>query len=353
MTLLQNILDLLRTEDAPVNNAGGGAVAGLGVGPEGEPGVNLKKKRKTDGDDPLVETAEFVGKANPKNAIYAKLMTKGKPIGPDLYELTGKHVTPEIRRSLSAGFARGPEETDSFYLKHKADVTGIPSDDGYILKDKRPAYIKRFGIKEDTKLWKYNRRSGYWDLQRSTVNPHDEEKWLGIFQKYEPSEHFKLSKNRPSSKPKLQEDTPTQYFVGSYVSNDRKIKGTIHRVGSLTSGHHILTLKDAHSGKVIRDLKYSGGAAAKKAWLSIQKDGLDALQEAADDTFAGGDVMDVDLGRVMTALNPKKPWERFSKYVGIDEVGENIRVHARENWKKNIILRDAKTGIMTYLRRRK
>ena len=230
MTLLQNILDLLRTEDAPVNNAGGGAVAGLGVGPEGEPGVNLKKKRTTDGDDPLVETAEFVGKANPKNAIYAKLMKKGKPIGPDLYELTGKHVTPEIRRSLSAGFARGPEETDSFYLKHKADVTGIPSDEGYILKDKRPAYIKRFGIKED---------------------------------------------------------------------------------------------------------------------------GLDAIQEAADDTFAGGDVMDVDLGRVMTALNPKKPWERFSKYVGIDEVGENIRVHARENWKKNIILRDAKTGIMTYLRRRK
>ena len=296
MTLLQNILDLLRTEDAPVNNVGGGAVAGLGVGPEGEPGVNLKKKRKTDGDDPLVETAEFVGKANPKNAIYAKLMTKGKPIGPDLYELTGKHVTPEIRRSLSAGFALGPEETDSFYLKHKADVTGIPSDEGYILKDKRPAYIKRFGIKEDT---------------------------------------------------------PTQYFVGAYVSNDRKIKGTIHRVGSMTSGQHILTLKDVHSGKVIRDLKYSGGAAAKKAWLSIQKDGLDALQEAADDTFAGGDVMDVDLGRVMTALNPKKPWERFSKYVGIDEVGENIRVHARENWKKNIILRDAKTGIMTYLRRRK
>jgi hypothetical protein len=211
MTLLQNILDLLRTEDAPVNNAGGGAVAGLGVGAKGEPGVDLRKRRKE--------------------------------------------------------------------LDHATDEAGLA----------------------------------------------------------------------------VQEDTPTQYFVGAYVSNDRKIKGTIHRVGSMTSGQHILTLKDAHSGKVIRDLKYSGGAAAKKAWLSIQKDGLDALQEAADDTFAGGDVMDVDLGRVMTALNPKKPWERFSKYVGIDEVGENIRAHARarENWKKNIILRDAKTGIMTYLRRRK
>ena len=78
------------------------------------------------------------------------------------------------------------------------------------------------------------------------------------------------------------------------------------------------------------------------------------MTEAASDTFAGGDVMDVDLSRVMNAMNPKKPWERFSKYVGIDEVGENIRSHARTraNWKKDIILRDAKTGIMTYLRRR-
>jgi hypothetical protein len=79
-----------------------------------------------------------------------------------------------------------------------------------------------------------------------------------------------------------------------------------------------------------------------------------SVTEAASDTFAGGDVMDVDLSRVMNAMNPKKPWERFSKYVGIDEVGENIRSHARTraNWKKDIILRDAKTGIMTYLRRR-
>jgi hypothetical protein len=33
-------------EDAPVNVAGGGQVAGIGVGPQGEPGVNMKKKRK-------------------------------------------------------------------------------------------------------------------------------------------------------------------------------------------------------------------------------------------------------------------------------------------------------------------
>ena len=31
-------------EEVPTNNVGGGAVAGLGVGPDGEPGVKKKKK---------------------------------------------------------------------------------------------------------------------------------------------------------------------------------------------------------------------------------------------------------------------------------------------------------------------
>ena len=31
-------------EDAPVNSAGGGQIAGIGVGPKGEPGINKKKK---------------------------------------------------------------------------------------------------------------------------------------------------------------------------------------------------------------------------------------------------------------------------------------------------------------------
>lgn len=34
------------SEDAPTVNVGGGQVAGLGVGPQGEPGVDLKKKKK-------------------------------------------------------------------------------------------------------------------------------------------------------------------------------------------------------------------------------------------------------------------------------------------------------------------
>ena len=33
-------------EDAPTNSAGSGSIAGLGVGPMGEPGVDPKKKKK-------------------------------------------------------------------------------------------------------------------------------------------------------------------------------------------------------------------------------------------------------------------------------------------------------------------
>ena len=35
-------------EDAPANAAGGGGVAGIGVGPDGEPGIHVKKKKKDD-----------------------------------------------------------------------------------------------------------------------------------------------------------------------------------------------------------------------------------------------------------------------------------------------------------------
>lgn len=33
-------------EEAPVNSVGGGNIAGLGIGSQGEPGVNLKNKKK-------------------------------------------------------------------------------------------------------------------------------------------------------------------------------------------------------------------------------------------------------------------------------------------------------------------
>lgn len=37
---------ILRKEDAPVNNAGDGQVAGIGVGAQGEPGIKKMTKKK-------------------------------------------------------------------------------------------------------------------------------------------------------------------------------------------------------------------------------------------------------------------------------------------------------------------
>tara|TARA_Y100000310_G_scaffold163841_1_gene163654 strand:- start:108 stop:371 length:264 start_codon:yes stop_codon:yes gene_type:complete len=41
-----DILTFKMWEDAAANSAGGGGIAGIGVGDKGEPGVHMKKKKK-------------------------------------------------------------------------------------------------------------------------------------------------------------------------------------------------------------------------------------------------------------------------------------------------------------------
>lgn len=111
-------------EDVPVMSAGSGQIAGIGVGPQGEPGVKLPRKRRREMD-------------------------------------------------------------------------------------------------EETKLWKYNKRSGYWDYQRTIASPNDEQTWLNTFQQDEPGEHFVLSRIRPSKKPKLQETSLSD--VAMTIAHERDL----------------------------------------------------------------------------------------------------------------------------------
>ena len=88
-------------------------------------------------------------KKDPRDKTYEKLIKKGKPIhnatddDNGIHEIDRKHITPELRRllqseqSLQRGWDGPPEETESFQLKDKSDVTGDPLDDGMILIDKR------------------------------------------------------------------------------------------------------------------------------------------------------------------------------------------------------------------------
>lgn len=53
---------------------------------------------------------------------------------------------------------------------------------------------------EFTYLWKYNKRTGYWEMVRDSLIE-NAKRWLEIFQSDEPNEHFKLAKRRPDAKP--------------------------------------------------------------------------------------------------------------------------------------------------------
>jgi hypothetical protein len=50
------------------------------------------------------------------------------------------------------------------------------------------------------KLWKFNKITGYWNVARE-VTKETKDQWLAVFQKTEPIEFFKVSKNRPSKMP--------------------------------------------------------------------------------------------------------------------------------------------------------
>ena len=82
----------------------------------------------------------------------------------------------------------------------------------------------------------------------------------------------------------------------------------------------------------------------------VDEEDDDSLNE---DTFAGASIFDVDMDKVMSVKDHlgKHPRHRYSRYVGTDEVGESIRQHGRKT-RGEIVLRDQKTAVMTYLRRK-
>lgn len=77
--------------------------------------------------------------------------------------------------------------------------------------------------------------------------------------------------------------------------------------------------------------------------------GLDEERE----TFAGAPVFEVDTDKWMKSRFGKNRYHRYSRYVGEDEKGEEIRQHGRSQRKDDIILKDQTTGAMTYFLRRK
>lgn len=72
----------------------------------------------------------------------------------------------------------------------------------------------------------------------------------------------------------------------------------------------------------------------------------------AHGSFAGHAVFDVDHDTIWKSRLGKDPHHRYSRYVGKDQLGEDIRQYARSHPGEGIVLRNSKTGAMTFLRRK-
>lgn len=71
------------------------------------------------------------------------------------------------------------------------------------------------------------------------------------------------------------------------------------------------------------------------------------------DYFAGHRVFEVDRDQFVKGTHGKPKYKHWKKYVGNEENGEEIRQFANKNPKKPVLVKDSKTGIMTFLRHNK
>jgi len=66
--------------------------------------------------------------------------------------------------------------------------------------------------------------------------------------------------------------------------------------------------------------------------------------------LAGCEVFEIDSDRYNRCKNIKTRFEEYSRIVGVDDVGIEIREYAENNPTKSIIIQDELTGVMTYLK---
>jgi hypothetical protein len=129
-------------------------------------------------------SAELVGRVNTLRRI-----------GPDI--MKGTAPTPHKTEKSAETLAKA---VDKVRNNSKVGAPPMKEDVHSMFEEK---YIKQHG------LYKYNKRSGMWDHQRS-VSPETKDQYLDIFKKDEPNEHFVVAKNRPKHNP-LKENVDSMF----------------------------------------------------------------------------------------------------------------------------------------------
>lgn len=193
-------------------------------------------------------------------------------------------------------------------------------------------------MNKDHGLYKFNKRSGYWDRQRS-VTPETKDQWLDHFKKDEPEEHFITSKNRPKHNP-LKEDAPANGAGG----------GAIAGIGIGGNGEPGVSPK--RRTKILR--RKAPGALQEKSDPSpiVPTQAVSGYSESSvkKGRFAGNDTFIVPSDTFFRARNEKKKGKHWKTYIGEDDHGMHIREYAKRNRKRPIILQCERTGAMHYAR---
>ena len=151
-------------EEAPANSAGGGNIAGLGVGPQGEPGIamnpRMKYKRKNKkGEDSMSSQISFMRRATPMmESIVSYMKSKNITEAPLLQgygrrtrfnKETGRKISAE---DAGAKIARVDKEHD---LHHSYDIDGSSL---YTVRNRNT------GISSVTIYGKRNYKTGVFDI---------------------------------------------------------------------------------------------------------------------------------------------------------------------------------------------
>jgi len=81
--------------------------------------------------------------------------------------------------------------------------------------------------------------------------------------------------------------------------------------------------------------------------------GLTADSEQQDEQFAGVEVFDLSPDEYQQCVNGRDKYERWSKKLNMEDgSNQTIRRYSHKNPDKDIIVRDSRTGMMAYLKRK-
>ena len=81
--------------------------------------------------------------------------------------------------------------------------------------------------------------------------------------------------------------------------------------------------------------------------------GATADKEQQDEQFAGVEVFDLSPDEYQHCVNGRDKYERWSKKLNMEDgANQNIRRYSHRNPGKDIIVRDSRTGMMAYLKRK-